>query len=283
MELSNETRSGVLAQETTDVEAWQLYVNGRYQIERRDASSLRRAIDFFDAALQRDPKFALASAGLSDAYTLTAVFGIEPPVKTFGLARRAALRAMELDPGLPAAHMVLGHVVTQYDLNFEAGRTLYLQSLKLQPEYARAMSQMALNLTQAGDPTNATEYIRKAQALEPANFAYLAISGWVRYFARAFDDAGKELSRIVEAAPQAALPRQFLARVLLLQRQGAKVVGLLEGRNDPAPGAFSNLARAYAQTGNVPAARAEIDRTRSTRVPGIWRGFRPRTDSPRTR
>ena len=62
-ELSDETRSGMLAQETTDVEAWQLYANGRYQLERRDAASLRRAIEFFEAALRRDPRFAPASAG----------------------------------------------------------------------------------------------------------------------------------------------------------------------------------------------------------------------------
>ena len=131
LELSNEARSGVLAQETTDVEAWQLYANGRFQIERRDAPSLRHAIEFFDAAVRRDPHFALASAGLSDAHSLTAVFGIEPPAKAFAQARRAALRAIELDPRLPAAHVALGHVLTQYDRDLESGRRSYLQALRL--------------------------------------------------------------------------------------------------------------------------------------------------------
>ena len=273
MELSNETRTDVLAQETSDVEAWQLYANGRFQIERRDAQGLRRAIEFFESALRRDPRFALASAGLSDAHTLTAVFGIEPPAKAFAQARRAALRAMELDPGLPAAHMVLGHVVTQFDRDLAAGRSLYLQALKLQPEYARAMSQMALNLTQAADLAGATDYIRKAQALEPANFAFLALSGWVRYFARAYEESQTELSRIVEAAPQAALPRQFLAHALLLRRKGVEVQRLLDGRNDPAPTSFSNLGRAYAQTGNVPAARAELSRLEGFGSQGYGVGF----------
>jgi TolB-like protein/Flp pilus assembly protein TadD len=273
LELSNEARSGVLAQETSDVEAWQLYANGRFQIERRDAQGLRRAIGFFEAALRRDPRFVLASAGLSDAHTLTAVFGIEPPAKAFSQARAAALRAMELEPRLPAAHMVLGHVVTQYDRDLPEGRKLYQQALKLQPEYARAMSQMALNLTQAGDLTSANDYIRKAQALEPANFAYLTLSGWVRYFARGYDESERELSRIVEAAPQAALPRQFLAHVLLIRGKGAEVQRLLEGRNDPAPTAYSNLARAYAQTGNVAAARVEIVRLEALGVQGFGVGF----------
>ena len=272
-ELSNETRSGVLAQETSDVEAWQLYANGRFQVERRDAPSVRRAIDFFEAALRRDPRFALASAGLSDAYSLTVIFDVETPSKGFDQARQAALRALELDPKLAAAHMALGHVVTQYDRDLEAGRKQYLQALKLQPEFARAMAQLALNLTQAGDLTSASEYIRKAQALEPANFAFLALSGWVRYFTRAYDEAERELTRIIEAAPQAALPRQFLAHVLLIRGKGAEVVRLLQGRNDPAPSYYSNLGRAYAQTGNVREARAEIDRLAFHGAQGFGVGF----------
>jgi TolB-like protein/Flp pilus assembly protein TadD len=271
--LSDETRSDVVAHETSDVEAWQHYAHGRYALDRRDEAGLRRAIGFFDAALRRDPRFALASAGLSDALTLTAVFGIEPPVKAFGDARQAALRAMELDPRLPPAHVALGHVVTQHDRDLEKGRRHYLQALQLQPENARAMAQMALNLIQAGDLQGASDYIRKARALEPASLPFIALSGWVAYFARAHDDAEKELSQLVEIAPGAALPRQFLAHVLLGRREGAQVVRLLEGHNDPAPSAFSNLARAYAQTHDAAGAEREIARIEALGTQGYGVGF----------
>ena len=272
-ELSDEARSGVLAQETSNVEAWQLYASGRYHFERREASSLRLAIEFFDAALRQDPRFALASAGLSDAHALTAVFDIEPPGLAFAKARQAALRALEIAPKLPAAHLAMGHVVTQYDRDLKAGRVHYHEALKLNPVFAQALAFMALNLTQSGNVTAASETIRKAQALEPANFAFLALSGFIRYFARDYGEAERELSRLVEAAPQAALPRQFLARVMLARGKGAEAQRLLEGHNDPAPGAGSNLARAHAQTGNVQAAVAEIVRLESRGSVGYGVGF----------
>jgi DNA-binding winged helix-turn-helix (wHTH) protein/TolB-like protein len=150
-ELSDETRSGVVAQETADVEAWQLYTNGRYQIDRRDAISLRRAIGFFEAALRRDPRFARASASLSDAHTLTAVFGIEPLPKAFGEARAAALRAIEFGPRFAAGHTALGHVVTQCDLDLPGGRTHYRARSNWSP-FISAWALMALNLIQANDP-----------------------------------------------------------------------------------------------------------------------------------
>jgi DNA-binding winged helix-turn-helix (wHTH) protein/TolB-like protein len=272
-ELSAETRSHVLSHETSDVEAWQSYANGRYLLDRRDASSVRRAIQHFEAALGRDPRFALASAGLSDAYTLTAVFNIAPQVSAYAEARTSALRALELDPRLPAAHLALGHVVTNYDRDLRAGRRHYLEALRLQPEYARAMGQMALNLVQAGDVAGAADYIRKARALEPASLPFMALSGWVRYFTRAFDDAEKELSQLVELVPDSTLPRQFLAHVLLAKRQGARVVQLLEDRNEPAPTSLSNLGRAYAQTKNQAGVRREIDRIEAMASMGFGVGF----------
>ena len=205
-ELSNEARSGVLAQDTADVEAWQLYANGRYQLERRDASSLRRAIEFFDAALRRDPRFALASAGLSDAHTLAAVFGIEPPMKAFAQARQAALRAMELDPRLPAAHVALGHVLTQYDRDLEAGRKAYLQALKLKSEFGWAMAFMALNLTQAGDLANANGVYSQGTGTRTGQLCVPDAFRMGPLFHARYDESERELSRLVEAAPQAALP-----------------------------------------------------------------------------
>ena len=117
---------------------------------------------------------------------------------------------------------------------------------------------MALNLTQSGSLTTALDHITRAQAIEPAAVGFMAVGGFIHYHARQFDAARRQLSAVLESAPGAVLPRQFLARVLLAQGEASAVIRLLEGRNDPAPGSYSNLGRAYALAGNRDGARGEI-------------------------
>ena len=273
MTLSDETRSRVLARSTSDVEAWQLYASARLQVERREAASVLRAIPLFEAALQRDPRFALAAAGLSDAHAVAGVFGAVPPAMAWEKAREVALHALALDAALPAAHVALGHVVTQYDRDLEAGRRHYARALQLDPDFAQAMAWMALNRIQAAELSRAAQFVRDAQAREPASLTFIAQAGWVRYFQRDYDAAARDLSRVVDAVPAAPLPRQFLAHALLATRKGAEVVRLLEGRNELAPCAFSNLGRAYAQVGNAAAARKEIERVETLGTQGFGVGF----------
>ncbi len=115
--------------------------------------------------------------------------------------------------------------------------------------------------------------VSRAQALEPAAVAFMAIGGFIRYHARQLDAARRQLSRILESAPGAVLPRQFLARVLIAQGDAKSVIQLLEGRNDPAPGSYSNLGRAYALTGNVEGAHAELARVEGEGAKGFGVGF----------
>jgi DNA-binding winged helix-turn-helix (wHTH) protein/TolB-like protein/Flp pilus assembly protein TadD len=258
---------------TADTEAWQLYANGRYQLERRDPDGVDRAKRFFRDAIARDPRFALAITGLSEACALSGTFAMVPPAQAFEEARVAAQQALAIQPNLPAALTALGHVLTQRDRNWRGARDLYEQALRLAPNAAWSHAWLALNLVQSGSNAAAIDHISRAQRLEPAVVPFMALSGFIRYHARELEAARRQLSAIVDSAPGAVLPRQFLARVLLAQGDAPGAVRLLEGRNDPAPGSYSTLGRAYAMTGNTAAARAELARVEAEGRKGFGVGY----------
>lgn len=265
--------SQVAGSTTADTEAWQLYANGRYQLERRDPDGVDRAKRFFRDAIARDPRFALAIVGLSEACALSGTFAMVPPAQAFEEARVAAQQALAIQPSLPAALTALGHVLTQRDRDWRGGRDLYEQALRLAPNEAWSHAWLALNLVQSGSATSAIDHIRRAQRLEPSAIPFSSLSGFIHYHARELDAARRELSTIVESIPGAVLPRQFLARTLLAQGDAPGAVRLLEGRNDPAPGSYSTLGRAYAMTGNIAAARAEIARVEAEGRRGFGVGY----------
>lgn len=258
---------------TADTEAWQLYANGRYQLERRDLDGVDRAKRFFREAIARDPRFALAITGLSEACALSGTFAMVPPIQAFEEARVAAQQALAIQPNLPAALTALGHVLTQRDRDWRGGRDLYEQSLRLAPNAAWSHAWLALNLVQSAAAAAAIDHITRAQRLEPAAGPFMALSGFIHYHARELEAARRQLSAIVESAPGAVLPRHFLARVLLAQGDALGALRLLEGRNDPAPGSYSTLGRAYAMTGNENAARTELARVEAEGRKGFGVGY----------
>jgi TolB-like protein/DNA-binding winged helix-turn-helix (wHTH) protein len=268
-----DARRRTLRHETEDVEAWQLYANGRYHVARRSETSIRRAVEYFAAAERRDPSFALASAGLSEAWAMLAVFGIEPPVPALSRAREAAARSLAADANLAEAHIAMGQVATQLDRNLEEGRDYYRRALGLRPNLTLAHAYMALSLTMSDRNEAARASIERAQRLEPASIVCSSIGGFVRYFGRDFPEAERQLRSVVRAVPDAPLPRQFLARTLLQQGRGQDVLSLLDGRNEPAPGSFSNYGRALALAGRREEALMEVTRLEQLGARAFGVGF----------
>ncbi len=260
IQLTGPAKERLLRRDTDDVEAWQFYVNGRYHLERRNEENVRRAIGFYEAAERRDPHFALAPAGLADAWAVLGVFNIEPPDAAFSRARAAAERAIVLDSGLAEAHTALGHISVQYDRDWDAGQRLYARALALKPNYAMAMMWSGMLWTMKGRPDEGLRLLHAAQSLEPMSLPYSAVIGLVQYFAHDFDAAYAQLSRIVETSPEADLARSFLAWVLLARGEAAATLRLIAGRTLKVPGSLGHAGRAYALLGNVVAARTEMDR-----------------------
>lgn len=258
LELSDSQRDRLARPDTTDAEAWQLYLNGRYHWNRKTEDGLLRSIEFYEAAAARDPSFALPHAGLADAYAVLGVFDMRPPGTVFPRARAAAERSIDIDAQLSDAHASLGHVATQFDRDWREGERLYRHALGLRPNNAQAVMWLANNHLMQGRIQEALAEARQAQLLEPMSLTFAANVGMVLSYAGRLDTALGQLQGLLEAAPESPVVRHHLARLYIFRGEPEQAIGLLEGFRAPAPGSLSNLGRAYALAGRADDARARI-------------------------
>jgi tetratricopeptide (TPR) repeat protein len=273
LELSEAQRVRLARRDTADAEAWQLYLNGRYHWDRKTEDGFLRAIEFYEAAAARDPRFALPHAGLADAYAVLGVFNQRPPAAVFPPSRTAAERAVELDEQLSEAHASLGHVATQFDRDWREGERLYRHALGLRPTYAQAVMWLANNYLMQGRIPEALAEARQAQLLEPMSLTFAANIGFVLSYAGRLDAALEQLAGLVEAAPESPVVRHHLARLHVFRGEPAAAIRLLEGSTGRAPGSFANLGRAYALAGRVDDARTEIARLHELGAQGFGVGY----------
>ena len=190
--------ASVSTRSSSDARAHELYLRGRFFFQRRDSASLRKAAEYFNAAIAADSNYALAYAGLSDAYSHSSVFGYAPPVKNMPLARQYADRALALDSTLAEAHSSRAFVATFYEWDWKTSGREFAKALALDPSYASTHLWRAWYLL-ARDSANAT--IAEAQtalALEP--FVVLTNTRLISllYYTRRFDAALKQAHKTYE-------------------------------------------------------------------------------------
>ncbi len=273
IELRGPPREAFRKRETDDPVAWRMYASGRYHGERRNEEGLRRALELFSSAERRDPRFALAAAGVADTWALLGIFGLEPTARAGAEARAAAERAIALDGELAEALAAFGHVLMIYARDWKAAENLHRRALEIKPTFAQAHVWLAMLATFAGRHEEALRRMALARALEPKSLSFSAINGFLLHFAGRLAEAREELESAVETEPRAPLPRHFLARVLNAMGDGAAALRAIEGVTDPGPGSYSNAGRAFALLGREREARAEVARVEALGERGFGVGY----------
>ena len=165
--LSPEERQRVNERPTDHPGAYEEYLKGRHHWNRRTPEGLEAAIRHFDRALELDPTYAQAYAGLADAYLLLPYYAGRSPGDSRNATQEAAERALELDPRLAEPHATLGLLYTDWDRDLDAGEEEYRRAIRLNPNYATAWQWLALNLWFQGRPEEALEASRQAGELDP--------------------------------------------------------------------------------------------------------------------
>ena len=186
---------------TDDLDAYNAYLNGRYCWNLRTEEGLKKAIDFFSSALEKDPKFSLAFSGLADSYGLLALLEFQPPSLVFPKAREAAENAIKIDPNLAEAHTSLGLVRFQYDRDWEGAETEFKTAIELNANYPTAHLFFADYLKAMGRFEQAIEEVKRAQELDPMSLAINTAFGHVLYLSRQYDLAIEQYQKAIELDP----------------------------------------------------------------------------------
>ena len=240
---------------TENNEAYQLYLKGRFYWSKRTEEGIRKGLEYYQQAIEKDPTFALAYSGLADAYDLLGApdaTGAMAPDDAMPKAKAAALKALELDDTLAEAHVSLAHVKYYYDHDFATAEREYKRGIELNPKYPTGPSWYAVFLMSLGRFDEAITQVRRAQELDPLSLPINMAVGWVLQTARKNDESIEQLRKTLEMDPNFALAHHRLG--LVYEQQGKygeaivefkQVVNLL-GRK---PLGLAALARAYALEG----------------------------------
>lgn len=210
VELIPETQKRMERPATASFEAYELYMKGRYQWNKRTEGGFKEALQCFYQAAENDPAYALAHAGIADCYAVFGFYGFLPPREAYEKAKASALRALQLDDALPEAHSTLAFATLQYDWDWPAAEKSHRRAIVLNANYAPAHHWYGIDLTQMGMFHEALTELRQAETLDPFSLAVQAQIGWLFYFSRDFGRAVEQLERTVAADPNFALARYFL-------------------------------------------------------------------------
>jgi eukaryotic-like serine/threonine-protein kinase len=246
---------------TDDLEAYTLYLKGRQLWNRRTEETLRIGLRHFERALERDPNYAMAHAGLADSYCILGFYTALPPRDAFPRAREAALRALELDPKLSEARPTLAYVTMYYEWDWQAAEREFQAALRAGPGYATAHQWYGNFLALLGRVDESQAEFGEAVALDPLSPIKAAALGWGLHFGRRYAEAITQCRRALELDPSMVVTHLWLGQALGQAGKSVEAVATYEqavrlAPREPLPLAF--LAYGLAMAGRADEARRRL-------------------------
>ncbi|MEX2271850.1 MAG: protein kinase [Vicinamibacterales bacterium] len=196
---------------TSNLEAYNLYLKGRYHWQRRNHVHLRLALDAFAQAADADPDYALAHSGLADVYTVMAIYSVRPTSEMLPKAQAAAERALMLDPELPEAHHSIGAIRFWMQFDWSGAESAYARALELNPRLALAHAYRGVLLGALCRRAESCAATLRACELEPHSAVVAYIAASVHYWAGDVAASARLAERAVEFDPEAGIAHWALA------------------------------------------------------------------------
>jgi len=215
LQLTGDQKQRLTKRYTEDAEAYRLYLKGRYHWNKRNPEGLQKAVECFRQALDKDPAYSLAYAGLADTYPYLSFFHVVPPRVAMPKAKTAAAKALEIDDHLAEAHVSLGYVSFTYDGDWSTAGKHFEQALALNPAYAGAHTFYAFYLSSLGQSEEALAVAKRALDRDPASPAVSHSLAVQLYLARQFDQAIEQAHNTLEMDAHFAISYQVLGEAYL--------------------------------------------------------------------
>jgi eukaryotic-like serine/threonine-protein kinase len=213
--LSGGTGTALVKRSTENTEAHDLYLQGRYFFAKRDSTSLRKAREYFEQAIGKDSSYALAYAGLSDAYSHASVFGYVSPHDIYLNAKAAALRALALDSTLVEVHTSLGFIALFLEWDWPTAARELDRALALDPNHPEAHLFHGWYFVATDRMNDAVDEVRTAVRLDPFSVVNNIRLAHMLFYARRYDDALSQSRRVIELDSMWFQGRVELARAYL--------------------------------------------------------------------
>ena len=199
LKISGEEHERMMKHYTNNSEAYQLYLKGRFYWNQRTGEALKKSIEYFKEAIEKDPSYALAYSGMADSYLLLAPYSVSAPQESYPQAKAAAQRALEIDDTLGEAHISLAHALFFTDWNFPEAEKEYRRGIQLNPNYPTAHHWYGNTyLSRTARPDEALAEMKRAAELDPLSQIIRADFAESYLYARRYDQAIEQLRKTIE-------------------------------------------------------------------------------------
>jgi TolB-like protein/DNA-binding winged helix-turn-helix (wHTH) protein/Tfp pilus assembly protein PilF len=228
LRLTSEQRASLTQSRAIDPEAHELYLKGLFYRNKLAEEDLKKSLEYFNGAVQKDPNYAEAHAGLANAYRL--LMNALPPQEVLPKARAEAEKALALDPNLAEAHSLLGLIAPYPDWDWESARKHFERAIELNPNDVTARDRYAEGyLTPMGRLDESLAQLRVAQQLDPLLLAIRADIGKTLYFARRYDEAIEQLRSVLQSDPTFSYASGWLWKAYLEKGMYPQAIQVIEG------------------------------------------------------
>ena len=255
-------------------EAHENYLQGRYRWNQRTEAGLRSGIERFQKAIELDPEYAGAYAGLADSYIMLANWGFMPAAEGFPKAEAAARKALELNDHLAEAEASLAYARFLYDWDWSGAENGFKRSIELNPNYSTAHHFYSVYLMAVGRQAEAQREIELSRELDPLSLIINSVMGWIYYEGRTYDKAIEQCRRTVEMDPNYAPSLLDLGSVYLATGDYQSAIAQFRRAKEIAgetATVLSYLAQGYALSGKITEARSTLHALqRSSKFVSPW-------------